>query len=128
MEIGFLTQSRACWFCLAPDGARLRLDKRGNPFLSCCVCGTYAFLRTPSAFASLGVVQPFVTRASQAFHNAADELHADMRARSEMGRRELRAAISAGALLLSDEASAAVRSGAVPAAMQETMLTARTGT
>lgn len=53
-------RTRPCWFCLAPEGARIRIDKRGKPYLHCECCGTYAFLRTPSSIYGLAVVAPVV--------------------------------------------------------------------
>lgn len=36
-----------CWVCYAPEGATLRFDKkRGNPFVSCGVCGTRVFAKS----------------------------------------------------------------------------------
>jgi hypothetical protein len=107
----FLTQHRACWFCLAPEGARLRIDKRGNPFLSCACCGVFAFLRTPSAFASLGLMQDVAQEYAAALHDPAHPNHREVRARVEHGRQQLRIALQSGLVPPSDQAAADLRAG-----------------
>jgi len=105
-------QPRTCFYCLAPEGARLKLDKRGNPYLSCSVCGTFAFLRTPTAFSSLGLMQSVADHYGAVLQDFSHPEHAAVVAKVAESRRELTAArSSSGVLLLSDNAAAAVRSG-----------------
>jgi hypothetical protein len=101
---------RACWFCLAPEGAKLKIDKRGNPYLSCAVCGVFAFLRTPTAFASLNMMQTHADYLSDALSHPEHSGHSDVAARVRDCKRELIAARSGGHISLSENAHAAVES------------------
>ena len=45
--------SFACFFCLTEGCMRMRLDKKGRPYLRCGLCGTKAFLYEASALRGL---------------------------------------------------------------------------
>ena len=104
---------RACWFCLAPEGAKLKIDKRGNPYLSCAVCGVFAFLRTPTAFASLNLMQDYAESLSDALSRPEHPKHSLVAALVHACKRELIAARSGGHISLSDNAHAAVEANSV---------------
>jgi hypothetical protein len=104
---------RACWFCLAPEGAKLKIDKRGNPYLSCAVCGVFAFLRTPTAFASLNMMQTQADFLSAALAHSEHPHHSEIAALVRDCKREMVAARSGGQIALSENAHAAVESNSV---------------
>lgn len=45
--------SFACFFCLTAGSMRMRLDKKGRPYLRCGLCGTKSFLYEASALRGL---------------------------------------------------------------------------
>lgn len=47
-----------CMFCLAPDMARLQLDKKNRPFLYCRACGTRSFIHRPEGLRGLHMLAP----------------------------------------------------------------------
>ncbi|MGH7297909.1 MAG: hypothetical protein ACRELB_23415 [Polyangiaceae bacterium] len=68
----------ACWACFARDGARLRIDKHGRPFIMCDACGSRTFTRSPDHVVGLRFVIELVQTALQQMDRDPNA-HADSR-------------------------------------------------
>lgn len=74
-----------CPFCLHADGMAVRLDKRGNPYMSCFACLCRAFIRSRDSLAGLLGISAFLDQVP--------ELHEQIRA---SGMQALDAWLQAG--------------------------------
>jgi hypothetical protein len=47
-----------CLCCLSPDGALLKLDKKGHPYTVCSCCGSRTFMHSRAALRGLQLLAP----------------------------------------------------------------------
>jgi len=62
--------SFACFFCLQMGSMRMRLDKKGRPFLRCGMCGVQVFIHESASLRGLvlwdDAVRIFISKMQQA--------------------------------------------------------------
>lgn len=60
----------SCSLCLTDNSVRMRLDKRGRPYLVCGACGSRTFMPSAEALRGLVLLQPAVREFIQAIKAA----------------------------------------------------------
>jgi hypothetical protein len=53
-----IAENHPCQFCLQPESAHVRFDKRSNPYVVCDACGARTFLKNMRALRGFALVSP----------------------------------------------------------------------
>ncbi len=75
-----IAQDHPCLFCLQPESAHVRFDKRSNPYIVCDACGARTFLKNMRALRGFALFSPIAQdvierlRTDQGEHDRAEKL------------------------------------------------------